>query len=253
MPRLLQRSRDHGGVTAIVLGRMGSGKTTFLLSYLVRPLLESGEKLYWRGGPFCQWGYLRVDQVKLLLSPDIEYRWFDRAKGGPIDLEDLGIEYSWIYDIQDALWKADRGRLNILYVSDEGFRDFMEAANERGDIDWISVFHDEIQKLAPSNVGGDQWLKNKRLADAIAETRKNYVSFYCAAQDFADVDYRVRRKMMYRVYLQDARPPRDSLVWRSVPRRLKPGEAIVEGSYFTKVKFEKLRRQLHVVVKLREV
>jgi len=252
MTRLLKRSRDHGGVTAIVLGRMGSGKTTFLLSKLALPLLETGERLYWRGGPFCQWGYLPPERIKLLLSPFYDYEWVDRKKGRPTTLEDLGIEHSFIYEVGDALWKAEPGKLNVVYIDDEGFLELLEALNTRPDINWVSVFHDEVQKLAPSNVEGDQWRRNKRLADAIAETRKNYVSFYCAAQDIADVDYRVTRKMMYRVYLQDARPPRSSLVYRWVPHRLGYGEAIVEGSTFAKTKFKPLKKHLHLVVRLHE-
>jgi len=250
--RLLRRSRDHGGVTAIILGRMGSGKTTFMLSYLALPLMETGEKLLWRGGPFCQWGYLQPSRVKLLLDEALgPYRWIDRRRGKPCDPEKLGLEvvYPDFESPRDVIWELTPGKLCVAYTGDEAFMDLMEAVNSRSDIDWVSIFHDEVQKLAPSNVEGDMWRRNKRLADIIAETRKNYVSFYCAAQDYADVDYRVFRKMMYRVYLQDARPPRSSLVYRWVPHRLELGEAIIEGSTFAKATFQPLKRQLHLVVK----
>lgn len=250
--RLLKRSRDHGGVTAIVCGRMGSGKTTFLLSKLVMPLLERRERLYWRGSEFCQWGYLPPDRVKLLLSPLYEYRWIDRKTGRQVELDDLGVDWTWFHQIEDLLWKAEYGKLNVVYIDDLGFIEMLENLNLRPDIEWVSVFHDEIQKLAPSNVESDMWRRNKRLADALADTRKNYISFYCACQDLADVDYRILRKMMYKVYLQDARPPRGSLVWRHVPHRLALGEAIIEGSTFAKTKFQPLKKHLHLVVRINE-
>jgi len=246
--RLLRRSRDHGGVTAI-----GSGKTTFLLSKLALQLLETREKAIWRGGPFCQWGYLPPERIKLILSPLYEYTWIDRRRKREVSLEDLGIEYSFIYEANDVLWKTEPGKLNVVYIDDDGFIELLEALNSRSDIDWISVFHDEVQKLAPSNVEGDLWRRNKRLADALAETRKNYVSFYAAAQELADVDYRINRKWMARVYLKGARPPRSSMVYRHVPLHLNHGEAIIDyGGQFVKTSFKPLKKHLQLVVKLRE-
>ena len=253
MTKLLGRSRDHGGITAIVLGQMGSGKTTFLLSKLALPLLETKERLIWRGGPFCQWGYLPPERINLILSPLYQYTWIDRRRKREVNLEDLGIEYSFVYEAEDILWKIEPGRLNVVYVDDDGFIELLEILNSRPDIEWISIFHDEIQKLAPSNVEGDQWRRNKRLADALAETRKNYVSFYAAAQELADIDYRINRKWMTRVYLKGARPPRCSMVYRHVPLHLAMGEAIIDyGSQFVKTSFKPLKRHLQLVVRLHE-
>jgi len=256
--RLLKRSRDHGGITAIVLGPMGTGKTTFLLSKLVIPLLRRREEvLIWRGGAFCQWGYLEPSRVRLLLVEECRYRFIDRRTGEthkPLDLpHSLGVyEVLYIGYPSHVLEHAKPGFLNVVYCSDLFFIEMLEELNERPDIRWVSVFHDEVQKLAPSNVEDHMWKRNKRLADALADTRKNYVSFYCTAHDLSDVDYRVARKMMYRVYLRDARIPRDSIIKnKMLSYKLRLGEAIVEGGRFKLTRFQPLQKQLDLVVKIR--
>jgi len=256
--RLLSRSRDHGGITALVLGPMGVGKTTFLLSKLVHPLLKRREEvLIWRGGEFCQYGYLEPSRVRLLLSEEYCYRFIDRETGEAVTPLALPHRFGF-YEVlyigypEHVLKYVKPGFLNVVYCSDNFFIDMLEELNTRPDIRWVSVFHDELQKLAPSNVEGGLWKRNKRLADALADTRKNYVSFYATCHDLSDVDYRVTRKMMYRVYLRDARIPRDSIIRnKMLTHKLRLGEAIVEGSRFKLTRFQPLEKRLNLVVKMR--
>jgi len=256
--RLLKRSRDHGGITAIVLGPMGRGKTTFLLSKLVLPLLRRREEvLIWRGGEFCQYAYLEPAKVRLLLSEDYRYIFIDRDRGEEVKPLELTHRFG-LYEVlyvsypEHILESMKPGFLNVVYCSDDFFIEMLEELNVRRDIRWVSVFHDELQKLAPSNVEGGLWKRNKRLADALADTRKNYVSFYATCHDLSDVDYRVTRKMMYRVYLRDARIPRDSIIRnKMLTHKLKLGEAIVEGSRFKLTKFTPLKKRYNLVVKMR--
>ena len=252
--RLLRRSRDHGGVTAIVVGPMGSGKTTFMLSKIATPLLERREYLFWRGLEFCQWGYLPPSRIKILLSPLQTYRFFDKTKRKLVLIEELekyGLKISYCYEHEDFYVKAEIGKLNVVYVDNEGWLEFCEFLTMRPDIEWISLFMDEIEKFAPANVEGDLWRFNLKFANLVAEFRKNFISLYCAAQDYGDVDYRVTNKMNYRVYLSKARVPRTrSLVYPKTPFHLKKNEAIIDGGIFTKTRFEKLKHHLRFVVKI---
>lgn len=252
--RLLERSRDHGGVTAIILGPMGSGKTTFMLSKIATPLLERDEYVFWRGLEFCQWTYLPPERIRLLLSPFSQYDWIDRTTKRPVeDLGDYGLEVSYCYDYEDFYAKAEKGRLNVVYMDDSGWLEFCRYLTMRPDIEWITLFMDEIEKFAPANVEGDMWRFNLKFANLVAEFRKNYISLYCAAQDYSDVDYRVTYKMNYKVYLRNARVPRTkSIVYPYVTRNLMKNEAIIDGGgRFTKTKFEKLKKHLNLVVRIR--
>lgn len=252
--RLLRRSRDHGGLTAIILGPTGSGKTTFMLSKLAIPLLQRREYLFWRGLEFCQWTYLPPGNVKLLLSPFQAYQWIDRKRKSEVeDLEEYGLKVSYCYDFEDFYAKAETGKLNVIYIDDRGWIEFCDFLVMRPDIEWISLFMDEIERFAPSNAEGDIWRFNLKFANLIAEFRKNFISFYCAAQDVSDVDYRVTYKMNFMVYLRNARVPRTkSMVYPGVTRRLAKNEAVVEGGgLFSKTKFEKLKKHLNLVVRMR--
>ena len=253
--RLLKRSRDHGGINAIVIGPTGSGKTTFLLSKLASSLLERREYLFWRGLEFCQWTYLPPHSVKLLLDPTQEYDFIDRKKKRTIPLDKLGeygLKWSYCYEIEDFYVKAELGKLNVVYTTNDNFREFCRFLTLRPDIEWISVFMDEIEKFAPANVEGDLWRKNLEFANTLAEFRKNFISFYCAAQDYGDIDYRVTNKMNYRVYLKGARVPRTkTIVYPKLTLKLYKNQAIIDGGIFAQTTFDKLKHHLYLVVKIK--
>ena len=169
-------------------------------------------------------------------------------------MEKYGLKVSYCYEYEDFYAKAEIGKLNVVYVDNEGWLEFCEILTMRPDIEWISLFMDEIEKFAPANVEGDMWRFNLKFANLIAEFRKNFISLYCAAQDYGDVDYRVTSKMNYRVYLSKARVPRmRSLVFPKTTFYLKRDEAIIDGGIFTKTKFEKLKHHLRFVVKISPV
>ena len=250
----MERNRDHGGISAIITGRMGSGKTTFMLSKLAVPLLKKREILLWHGQESCQWTYIDPVHVKLLLDPMYKYILLDRESGEELDLSSLQLKYIYASDPEEFYRYSEPHKLNVFYMDEDKFVGFLKYLNLRADIQWISIFYDEIEKLAPSNVEADMWRRNKRLADELADTRKNYISFYATAHDLSDVDYRVTRKMIYKVYLQDARIPRDSRIrFKMLSHKLHLGEAIIEGSTFKKTVFDRLSRKMNLVMKIRGV
>jgi len=229
---------------------MGAGKTTFMLSKLAVPLMGRREFLMWHGMESCQWTYIEPSKIQLLLDPEFNYTVWNRKTEEKISLDDLPVQHSFCYELKDFYRKAKMHHLNVIYMDYDRWVEFFEFLNTRPDIKWISIFFDEIEKFTPANVEGDLWRRNLRFANALAEFRKNFISFYCAAQQYSDVDYRVTRKMMYKVYLQDAKPPRSSMVFQHVPHHLKYGEAIVEGSTFKKTTFTPLKKHLYLVMRI---
>lgn|GEM_PF-4199022 len=254
--RLLMRTKDHGGITAIVTGEMGSGKTTFLISKLVLPLLERrSEVVLWRGDEFAQWCYVEPERVNLMfVEGPFEYIIADRDVGRFLRPEEAAERFNF-HDLQyivqaDEVLKYAKPRLmNVVYCDDDFFVELLESIIRRPTLVWWSLFHDEVQKLAPSNPEGDLWRRNKRLADALADTRKNLVNFYCACHNLSDVDHRIITKMNFKVYLRNAKIPRESMIRnKMLAHMLKLGEAIVEGSVFKLTRFQPLRKHMNLMV-----
>jgi len=251
--RLLKRDRDHGGLSCIVLGGTGAGKTTFMLSAVALPLLETREILFWRDSEFCQWTFLPLNRVKLLLSPFYEYEWIDKDTGETVNVDDY-VRNSYCYTLEDYYEKAEPNVLNVVYTDYAGWFNFISSVLlMRRDVRWVSLYMDEVEKFVPANVEGNRWRMNLAFANALAEFRKNFISFYCAAQDYGDVDYRVTNKLNFKVYLRNARVPKaHSMVYPQVPRHLNMGEAVIEGmGEFTKHTFTKLQHQLNLLVRIK--
>lgn len=262
IPRLLRREYDHGGVSAIITGETGSGKTTFMLSHIIyyilyqHPKRYSREYLFWRGQSSCQWAYIPFEKIKLLLDPMYEYKLVNRETGEELDLDSLGLKYEYCEDLEDFYRYAETHMLNIFYMELGRFIDFLHFLNNRHDINWISIFYDELQDLAEPNAPGELWLRNKKLADQLANTRKNYINFYATTHSLSSVDYRVVRKIKYRVYLKNAKIPRDSIIRNKLltrnPKYCSIGKAIIEGSEFRMVEFKPLQKQMQLLIDIRE-
>ncbi|MCD6536360.1 MAG: hypothetical protein J7K49_04940 [Thaumarchaeota archaeon] len=255
--RLLRRSMDHGGLTAMVLGSQGTGKTTFLLSKIVWPLIDSKEIMFWRGTEFCQWCYIPPEKVNILLSPFYDYVWIDRERGRRIKPSELGLAVHTCYEPEDYYVKAKRGRLNVVYMTDEEWMEFSKYLNMRPDINWISLFVDEVQRYFPEYSTGKHWRYIYQYSNLIADFRKNFINFYCACQSHKDVDSKIRSKMMFNVYLQGYVPPRESRVSPVLLRKLNLGQAIIEEMTgkreFRVTEFEKLTKHFDLLVKIAPV
>lgn len=228
---LLARSFAHGGVSAIIVGASRSGKTTFMVN-LANRILENNpsEIIFWRGLFSCQWTFFPLNKVKLLLSPLNTYEWGDLTKGCSVNIEDY-VKVCYCYSPEDYLRKAEKGKVNVFYMPTPMLADFLQCLNHRYSLDWVSVFVDEIQEIAPENAQGREWHFVKRLGDQVGQLAKRWVSFYCACQCSSQVSYFIKDHMQYWVFMPKALKPRSKnfRVFQRHIDRLQLGECCIEG------------------------
>ena len=247
---LLVRRWDYGGISAVAVGPMRAGKTT-LLAFMADFLAQHGERVIWRGLPTCQWAYVPPERVKLLLSPCwAEYGVWHAKRLGRVELQDLGVEYTVFYTLEDVLWKAEKGKVNVVYLDeDEDFIKLLGKLVERPSFEWCSVFCDEIQELAPQNVP-DKYSQAEEMARQVGRTGQAHISFYCATQDLGSVFWALWRKLMWRIYLRCGTVWRRDRIRQPVVDRLEPGEAIVSNpSKFFRIEWPKLKKWADLVVR----
>jgi len=212
--KLVNFNPNYGGVTVLVLGAMGSGKTHLLLNIAAKKVYEARELCVWRG-------LLHAQAYQYF--PDI----FIHVKSG----------YTLpVYDEVFTMWpRLRRGCLNVVYAPDDWWLEYLLELSERVGEEPMSVFIDEFEDIAPSYSEGDTWHQLQDLSRALRAFRKAWVNFYVATQNWEAIDYRILNKFVYRVYLPGARRMRRSPVRQAYINRLSLGEFIVEerGAIFT--------------------
>jgi len=252
--KIIFKNRDHGGITAIAYGIMGSGKTTLLLR-LAEKMVDQGEKVIWRGMTSCQWFYSPIP-VNLILPRNFNaiLTLIDEKRDRKIDEYDardavgqLVERVSFYTSIEDVYRKVRKNYLNTVYFLDKyDWLPFFEFLNRRKDVNWISIFLDEVHNIFPSHTSGEDWHRCKDAADYIAEFRKNFISLYIASHDYRDVDHRILFRINFWIYLKGAEPPRWSKVKNFIKTR---GRGIVEerGGDWQHFKFQEIKRQPYVL------
>ena len=209
---------DVGGVTVIILGASGAGKTHLLLHIARRKLYEAQEICVWRGMHSAQaWQYFKDICIHVFRDRKVP-----------------------VCDERFRKWpKLKRGVLNVIYAPSAWWRKYLFKLSRRPPLEPMSVFIDEFEAIAPSYAAEETWHVLEKLSDAIREMRKAWVNLYCATQQWIDIDYRILSKFMFRVYLPGARRMRRSPVRQAYINKLSVGQGIAEeyGALFKHFEF----------------
>jgi hypothetical protein len=247
---VLARKPEFGGVTMLVSGALGTGKTSFLC-HVARRVLErqaAGEAppelVFWREerGP-CQW-YKFLDHrpevpVKVLVPEgEVEFIGEDSPR------------YETFRTFTELYRKAERGKINVFYLDDERLVGFLEHLENRT-FGWASVFLDEVEGLAPYGASGAVFRTAKRFKDVLKHARKSRLSVYADTQAAQDVFWQALSKFKAYGFLQGSRPLPWTPVWKSAIAALEVGEAwVTVGGFYEKVKFPPyvLRTDVRAVV-----
>lgn len=235
---LLERDIDFGGTNTLVLGRLGSGKTS-LLVHIFKRLLELQEEdgrpeefLWWRGQKSCQWAKLNGLIDKEIFAPegmDIKFLTEDGEKD---------IDIARYKNYEDLLEKRKLGQVNVVYFGDFGsIINFIERVQERS-FEWHSFAVDEADNIAPWPASGDVHDRAMKATDIVKETRKNKTSFYANTQGWGNLHWALKYKFMSKIFLVGSPNPKDSPVWKSAIRGLRLGEGwLSSGGQFQKISF----------------
>jgi len=287
---LTVHNNDFGGVTAVVYGSKGSGKTTLFLTLCqtvqcyntVTGVLEL-ETSIWRGGDEDYWTWLPYNRTRVFIHRDdidtVSFKCdedlseYDRKKLPEI------IVYKSNKDLYSKLL---RGGINVIYepttyTLTDRLKKMIQKRGVAGDdlfkkkevdsiiwwfefIDWlrinkslehVSVFIDEADQLLPVSPSGARWHLNLWFKDIMRALRKRNISLFLACHGYTDIDGRIRPKVMYRLYMKGSCAPSESLVFKTAPVTLPQGKYYIERDAWGWARFNKIDEQARVLVVLK--
>jgi len=237
---ILEKDYDHGGVTVLVSGAKGSGKTTLLLRLAEN--LAKKDLVIWRGMFSCQWLFSLIP-VNLILPCKTKVILIKKQGSERVSPESVAEYVSYYSDIHEVYKHVRENALNVIYTLNiyDWIRIF-EFLIYRDDVRFVDIMFDEIEDLFPLNPAGEIWNLVEYGARLLKEFRKTYISLYAATQKISDVDYRILNKINYFIYLKGAKTKKNSIVDQRIVNFLKPGVAIIEGSYYQYFRFNDIAR-----------
>jgi hypothetical protein len=249
LKRIHTRDKDHGGVLSETTGAMGGTKTSVLLSFTKHTQINHPEeKIFWSEN------YDAPLQIFKLGDPS-KYQFFVkegsnvvfRNRDKKLKVEKLGERYFKDYD---DLWEmTEPGIANVVFFKDRyEWMDFLKYLSGIGN--WVNIFIDEMGDISPSQTGGELWKKIEEFAKTMKGVRRCMMNVHCNTQSVVDVDYRIRSKIMMKIYLPGARSDKTSRVTQKAIDNLtrdpiNGNEAFIEYSgTFGKVRFGDIYKPL---------
>ena len=267
--RMLGRNKDYGGILTEVTGAQGSSKTGALLSFSTHTMrLHPKEKIFWReqydaplqifklgNGNFH---FLvqkeskvvfrdRDNRLKHIKLPNVSY--FESI---PVYKEGLDKDGKKILDHTkpdfDDLWKkAIPGKVNVVFFGNPNeWMDFIHRLRNVGE--WTNVFIDEMADICPA-VNSDSLYKRIRdFAGDLGAVRRCMINVMYNTQTAQDVDWKIRKKVMLKIFLPGAITDTASRVTQRAIDNLKRdsihgNEAYLDmGGEFGKIQFTNIFR-----------
>jgi hypothetical protein len=259
---LLRDLYDHRleGKTAVIVGPMGSRKTTFLL--LSAAALVGKDYVLFRDHPddpqFKNFPK-GIDDVILHHHEEDELI-LQRIDEKGVD--ELDVRTKTYYDAESLLKRLRKDKLNVVWEpvefepSMEFIRGVEKEANKNFDkylkniawdpswfwfeLAWVllhrdnlkpySLIWDEAGDILQHMPPGLRWHVQGWFCKRVMKLRSGKVSLFMAAHN-ANVflDHRIRPLVMYYIYMAGADVVASSIVNNSIPKRLKTGQAVIEA------------------------
>jgi len=287
---LTVHNNDFGGVTAVVYGSKGSGKTTLFLTLAqtVQCYNPSNGNLefetsIWRGGDEDYWTWLPYDRTRVFIHRDNIDTVSFKCDEDLLEYDRSKLPQIIIYkNNKDLYSKLLRGGINVVYepttyMLTDRLKKMIQKRGVAGDelfkkkevdsiiwwfefVDWlrinktlehVSVFIDEADQLLPVSPSGARWHLNLWFKDIMRALRKRNISLFLACHGYTDIDGRIRPKVMYRIYMKGACAPSESLVWKTAPITLPQGKYYIERDAWGWARFNKIEEQPRVLVTLK--
>jgi hypothetical protein len=205
--RILKRchmhDQDAGGVFSLITGSQGSAKTSVLISFMNYAMQhQPDEKIFFSNCYFAPLQFPKIgrDRFHIMVKKDSGVTFHDRSAR----LKQIYPSVTRFTDFQDCYDKAKPGICNAVFFGDRmQWMDFLHFLRGMGE--WVHVFIDELSEIAPQFQAGEIFHRIGRFASDLKEVRKCMLNVHTNTQSVADLDHRVRSKVMIRVYLPGAR------------------------------------------------
>lgn len=221
--QLVNQVDDFGGALCYITGAMGGGKTSalfFFTSYtlknypkqktFVSETYDSPLQTFKLGKDVPHFMVMEGSDVmfrdrnKHLKEVDLNPTYF-KADKKQINYKNKytdEMETKTIYkpDFVDLYKKAKPGRANVVFFGRRMiWMEFIAFLRHTGE--WNHVFIDEIGELIPANTSGHLHRRIAEFTNFCKDVRKCKLKVIGNTQSVRDMDWRIRDKFMYRVFL----------------------------------------------------
>lgn len=247
------RDPDYGGVGCLISGSPGCGKTTVMAAIALKEL-KRGNIVVWRAKDTCQWSILlnKTDRMVFWLRKGLDFRMMDRENERNVRIDSMLPVRVWNTPKQ-LVNSLDRSRINI--IQNMPVNPAWAAQHIKFITEWtkilqemcirpyaqaITLLFDEVEDLAPE---GKFYGKTSMVSDMIKELRKNNVNFFMATQRIHEIYWKMLNKIPWNMYMYGATPLKKSPVMASAIRKLKPGQAYLDGQRFERIAFPMVGRE----------
>jgi len=202
LKRVHVHNPDYGGIFSEATGAPGSAKTSVLLSFAKYTIIHfPKEKIFWRSSYDSPLQFFKIgkDNYNIMIKRGSNVVFRDRDK----KLAHLDLNHTLFDEFDELYEKAKPGKINAVF-----FGDRLEWLNyidwSRGIGEWAHYYIDELGDVAPSFTRGDMWRKVGDFANVLKDVRRCMMNIHTNTQSTKDVDYRVRAKIMLKIFLPGA-------------------------------------------------
>jgi len=263
---LLKNSDKYGGRICLITGEQGSGKTT-MLRRLAEAYLSQGTVVIWRGRPVEQihWVPNWKERCVFFHHSDDEFTAYDVRGTVSINITDE-LDVKEYTDARDLYKKLEDGKINVVYepttfkfskgvglvdvvyksVSKKAAKKLLKQPQEgnlfwfeviyvlihRHDTKWFALLLDEADDIFPESPQGIRWRFQEWAKNVMRDLRKTRTNFVICTHAINDLDFRIRSKIQFWIYMKNAKVPRSSIVKPYVTSYLKRGQFIIENGLF---------------------
>jgi len=261
-----QHDLDHGGNFVEVTGSQGSGKTSAMLGLMSYTMQHhSEEKVFWSSSYDAPLQFIKIGQNKkeifercnFLVLKDSGVTFHDRLDDGNHvkDIKPIYFEIKEkddIMDFSDLYDKAEPGKVNAVFFGDRYlWMDYIHWL--RRVYDWIHIYIDEFGEVCPSDQAGKMYKRIRDFAETAKEVRKCNMNVFINTQSATDIDYRVRKKLMIKIFLPGSKADAQSRVKQRAIDNLqrdkeRGNQAYIDiGGVFGRIRFSQIfKPNMHI-------
>jgi hypothetical protein len=202
---------NDGGVFTETTGSQGSAKTSILLSFTEYTLKNHpDEKIFWSEcyrSPL-QTFKLGFDKQCFYAKNDLPITFRNRDK----KLEPINIPLTRFDTFEELYNKAQKGKVNIVFFGNRMiWMDFINYLRNIGE--WTHIYIDEMAEVCPSYTSGKMWNHIGKFAtNVLKDIRKDMINLHVNTQSIINIDDRVRKQVMIKIFLPGAMSDKHSRV-----------------------------------------
>ena len=267
LDELITNRESRGGRLCVITGEQGSGKTT-MLRRIAEALLEQGTVVIWRGRQVEQIHWIPEWQNRCTFwhwNKD-EFKAYDVRGNAAINITDE-LDVRTYTNPPDLIKHLEKEKINVVYEpstfyftkslqlldvirKSAGLKIAKKVLNQphEGELIWFEIFYllvnrmntywyavmlDEADDIFPESPQDLRWKLQEWAKNILRDLRKTRTNLVMCTHALSDMDYRVRSKIQFWIYMRNAKIPDTSVIKKKeLTCQLTIGQYIIENGFF---------------------